>query len=67
MKNKEPEFSAYELNELQSLAMRSDYYKKCYRFVMDFVDGRLGYNTMTEKQQRWLHGICNELKELLGD
>ncbi|TAL22503.1 MAG: hypothetical protein EPN94_10945 [Nitrospirae bacterium] len=59
-----PEFDAYELNRLQGLAMRSDYYRKCHKFVMDFVDGKLTeHATLTEKQKRWLWGIKADLKE----
>lgn len=61
--SKAPEFGADELNRLQSLALRSNYYRKCHKFVMDFVDGFLKYKTMSEKQQKWLWGIKAELKE----
>lgn len=61
--NDAPEFSAYELNVLQLLAIRSDYYKKCHEFVMNFVDGFSKYETMTEKQQRWLWGIKADLRD----
>lgn len=62
MDNNAPEFDAYELNRLQALALRTDYYRKCHKFVMDFVDDFLKYETMTEKQQRWLWGIKADLK-----
>lgn len=58
-----PEFDANELNRLQSLALRSDYYRKCHKFVMNFVDEFLKYETMSEKQQKWLWGIKADLKE----
>ncbi|MBI5205420.1 MAG: hypothetical protein HZA11_10935 [Nitrospirae bacterium] len=60
-----PEFDVYEINRLQTLAYRSEYYRKAYEFVMDFVDGKLTtHASLTEKQKRrWLWGIKADLKE----
>ena len=63
MKAEAPDFTAYELNHLQSLALRSEYYRKAHKFVMDFVDDFLKYETMSEKQQKWLWGIKAEMRE----
>lgn len=59
-----PEFDAYEINKLNALARKSDYYRKAHKFVTDFMDGKLTeFATLTEKQKRWLWGIKADLRE----
>ena len=63
----EPEFTAYELNELSKLAKKGGYYLKAKGFVDRFMRNALGWDVMTEKQQRWLWGIKRDMEDILKE
>ena len=60
MTDEAPEFTAYEINELRKLAKRSDYYKKCLKFILSLEDTE---NDLSDKQMKWAWGIKNDVKE----
>ncbi len=64
---KEPEFTAFELNKLKSLARKGGYYQNADDFVHRFMRDALTWDVMTEKQRKWLWGIKRDMEKILGD
>ena len=62
---REPEFTAYDINELSKLARRDSYYQNVKDFVERFLRDSILWKDMSEKQQRWLWGIKKDLEEIL--
>lgn len=58
-----PDFTAYEVNELNKRSRKSDYYLRAYKFVCDYLDTDEEKMNLTEKQVKWLWGIKSDLKE----
>ena len=59
-----PEFTAYELNELERRGRTNKYYERCLKFVKDTVLNDLYDNEyLTEQQIMWLLGIKADLME----
>ena len=59
-----PEFSAYDVNSLARLAIKSEYYGKCLKFVKQYLDlSDENAGLLTPKQKGWLWGIRRDLDE----
>lgn len=66
-----PEFSALEINTLKRQADKvylrdHDLLLKSYIFLMDFEEGRLKWETMTDAQKRWLWAIKRQAQSLVA-
>lgn len=64
---KEPNFTAEEMNLLTSLSRKEFYYDKCLGFVDQYIRNSLSWKDMTEKQQKWLWGIKKDLEDELKE
>ena len=60
-----PDFSAYDINELASRERKSEYYKKCRKFVLDTIER--DSIILTEKQLKWLWAIKADLGNTEND
>lgn len=59
-----PEFTAEEVNLLSNRARSSEYYKKCHKFVLEYLDMTPAQvENMSVGQTRWIWGIKTDLKE----
>jgi len=63
-----PEFTAYELNALNRLSHQTPHYKYNVKpFVMNFVDGKVKWEELTDRQRKYLWAIKFELKGIVDD
>jgi hypothetical protein len=59
-----PNFTAHDVNRLAQLALKSEYYGKCLKFVKQYLDlNDKNAELLTDKQKGWLWGIKADLKE----